>query len=120
MNSAVIHLRGFLLLLATVRLWNLLHHNPRLQVIGRTLSKAWDEMVGFMLVILILLTGYVIAVSPRFSVCLFLSAVVLESRSKRPLYGKSSVQVGNEFWKKCSGVRKQVLVGDPHLISSMT
>ncbi|KAM5296967.1 polycystin-1-like protein 3 [Glossophaga mutica] len=60
-NSAVIHLVGFLLLLATVRLWNLLHHNPRLQVIGRTLNKAWDEMVGFMLVILILLTGYAIA-----------------------------------------------------------
>ncbi|KAF6078992.1 polycystin 1 like 3, transient receptor potential channel interacting [Phyllostomus discolor] len=60
-NAAVIHLMGFLLLLTTVRLWNLLHHNPRLQVIGRTLNKAWDEMVGFMLVILILLTGYAIA-----------------------------------------------------------
>lgn len=27
---------GFLVLLATVQLWNLLHHNLRLQVIGRT------------------------------------------------------------------------------------
>lgn len=64
-NSAVIHLMGFLVLLATVQLWTLLHHNPRLQVIGRTLTKAWDEVVGFLLVILILLTGYAIAVSPH-------------------------------------------------------
>uniref|UniRef100_A0A671EH09 Polycystin 1 like 3, transient receptor potential channel interacting n=1 Tax=Rhinolophus ferrumequinum TaxID=59479 RepID=A0A671EH09_RHIFE len=60
-NSAVIHLMGFLVLLATVQLWNLLHHNPRLQIIHRTLSKAWDEVVSFLLVILILLTGYAIA-----------------------------------------------------------
>nr|XP_045746772.1 polycystic kidney disease protein 1-like 3 [Mirounga angustirostris] len=60
-NSAVVHLIGFLVLLAIVQLWNLLHHHPRLQVIGRTLSKAWDEVVGFLLVILILLTGYAIA-----------------------------------------------------------
>ncbi|KAB0352067.1 hypothetical protein FD754_016924 [Muntiacus muntjak] len=57
-SSAVIHLMGFLVLLATVRLWSLLYQNPRLRVIGRTLSKAWDEVVGFLLVILILLTGY--------------------------------------------------------------
>ncbi|VCW97263.1 unnamed protein product [Gulo gulo] len=52
---------GFLVLLATIQLWNLLHHNLRLQVIGRTLGKAWDEAVGFLLVILILLTGYATA-----------------------------------------------------------
>lgn len=69
---------SFLVLLATVQLWNLLHHNPRLRVIDRTLSKARDEVMGFLLVILILLTGYAIAVSPL-SQCLFLSAVVLES-----------------------------------------
>ncbi|XP_045666179.1 polycystic kidney disease protein 1-like 3 [Ursus americanus] len=59
-NSAVLHLMGFLVLLATVQLWNLLQRNPRLQVIGRSLSEAWDEVVGFLLVILILLTGYAI------------------------------------------------------------
>lgn len=62
-NSAVIHLMGFLVLLATVQLWTLLHLNPRLQVIGRTLTKAWDEAAGFLLVIVILLTGYAMAVS---------------------------------------------------------
>ncbi|XP_049720726.1 polycystic kidney disease protein 1-like 3 isoform X1 [Elephas maximus indicus] len=61
MNSAVIHLVGFLVLLATVQLWSLLRHDARLRVIGSTLSKAWDEVVGFLLVILILLTGYATA-----------------------------------------------------------
>ncbi|KAG8518462.1 Polycystic kidney disease protein 1-like 3, partial [Galemys pyrenaicus] len=60
-NSAVTYLVGLLVLLATLQLWNLLHHNSRLQVIGRTLSRSWDEAVGFLLVILILLTGYAIA-----------------------------------------------------------
>ncbi|XP_055992110.1 polycystin-1-like protein 3 [Sorex fumeus] len=60
-NSAVIYLVGFLVLLATIQLWSLLHRDPALQVIGRSLSRAWDEVVGFLLVILILLTGYAIA-----------------------------------------------------------
>uniref|UniRef100_A0A8D2F2E6 Polycystin-1-like protein 3 n=1 Tax=Theropithecus gelada TaxID=9565 RepID=A0A8D2F2E6_THEGE len=60
-NSAVTHLVGFLVLLATVQLWNLLRHSPRLRVISRTLSRAWDEVVGFLLIILILLTGYAVA-----------------------------------------------------------
>nr|XP_020031713.1 polycystic kidney disease protein 1-like 3 [Castor canadensis] len=57
-NSAVTHLVGFLVLLATVQLWDLLQHNPRLQVISKTLSKDWDEVVGFLLIILVLLSGY--------------------------------------------------------------
>ncbi|XP_007991951.3 polycystin-1-like protein 3 [Chlorocebus sabaeus] len=60
-NSAATHLVGFLVLLATVQLWNLLRHSPRLRVISRTLSRAWDEVVGFLLIILILLTGYAVA-----------------------------------------------------------
>uniref|UniRef100_A0A8C5L6G2 Polycystic kidney disease 1 like 3 n=1 Tax=Jaculus jaculus TaxID=51337 RepID=A0A8C5L6G2_JACJA len=57
-SSAVTHLMGFLVLLATVQLWDLLRHNPRFQVINKTLSKAWDEVMGFLLIILILLTSY--------------------------------------------------------------
>ncbi|XP_015414276.1 PREDICTED: polycystic kidney disease protein 1-like 3 [Myotis davidii] len=60
-NAAVIHLMGFLVLLATIQLLSLLHLHPRLRVIGRTLTKAWDEVVGFLLVIVILLTGYAMA-----------------------------------------------------------
>ncbi|XP_075392848.1 polycystin-1-like protein 3 [Tenrec ecaudatus] len=61
MSSAVIHLQGFLVLLATVQLWSLLRHDPRLQVIGSALSRAWDEVVGFLLTILLLLTSYAMA-----------------------------------------------------------
>uniref|UniRef100_A0A2K5ZDQ9 Polycystin-1-like protein 3 n=1 Tax=Mandrillus leucophaeus TaxID=9568 RepID=A0A2K5ZDQ9_MANLE len=60
-NSAATHLVGFLVLLATVQLWNLLRHSPRLRVNSRTLSRVWDEVVGFLLIILILLTGYAVA-----------------------------------------------------------
>lgn len=90
---------GFLVLLATVQLWNLLDPNPRLQVVSRAPSKAWDS---FLLFILILLTGYAIAVSPR-SHCLFLKAVLaLESHClpEKALYQKPLVQVSNEFWRK--------------------
>lgn len=71
MNLAVIHLMGFLVLLATVQLWNLLCQISGLQVIGRAHSKAWAEVQGFLLVILMLPTGYDIAVSTRFQ-CLSL------------------------------------------------
>ncbi|XP_036087305.1 polycystic kidney disease protein 1-like 3 isoform X4 [Rousettus aegyptiacus] len=70
-NSAIIYLMSFLVLLATVQLWNLLHHNPRLRVIDRTLSKARDEVMGFLLVILILLTGYAIAFNLLFGWSIF-------------------------------------------------
>lgn len=63
-SSAVTHLMGFLVLLATVQLWDLLRHNPRLRVISKTLSKAWDEVMGFLLIILIMLTSYAMTVSP--------------------------------------------------------
>ncbi|KAM4833724.1 polycystin-1-like protein 3 [Thomomys bottae] len=57
-SCALSHLMGFLVLLATVQLWNLLLHNPRLRVISTSLSKAWEEVVGFLLVILLLLSSY--------------------------------------------------------------
>lgn len=63
------HLMGFLVLLATVQLWDLLRHNPQFQVISKTMNKAWDEVVGFLLIILILLTGYAMTVRPKSSIC---------------------------------------------------
>ncbi|XP_076771978.1 polycystin-1-like protein 3 isoform X2 [Arvicanthis niloticus] len=57
-NSAVTHLMGFLLLFATVRVWDLLRHHAHLQVINKTLTKAWDEVLGFLLIITILLSSY--------------------------------------------------------------
>ncbi|MEJ1276064.1 hypothetical protein NN561_006966 [Cricetulus griseus] len=67
-NSAVTHLMGFLVLLATVQLWDLLRHNAQLQVISKTLNKAWDEVVGFILTIMILLSSYAMTVSLKSSI----------------------------------------------------
>lgn len=64
-NSAVTHLMGFLVLLATVQLWDILRHNAQFQVISKTLNKAWDEVVGFILLIVILLSSYAMTVSPK-------------------------------------------------------
>ncbi|XP_044515307.1 polycystic kidney disease protein 1-like 3 [Gracilinanus agilis] len=60
-TAALTYLIGFLILLTTIRLWSLLRLNPRLHVISTTLKRAWDEVFGFLLIILILLTGYSIA-----------------------------------------------------------
>uniref|UniRef100_A0A0G2JV34 Polycystin 1 like 3, transient receptor potential channel interacting n=1 Tax=Rattus norvegicus TaxID=10116 RepID=A0A0G2JV34_RAT len=57
-NSVATHLMGFLLLFATVRVWDLLRHHARLQVINKTLTKAWDEVLGFIMIIMILLSSY--------------------------------------------------------------
>ncbi|XP_043837143.1 polycystic kidney disease protein 1-like 3 [Dromiciops gliroides] len=60
-TSALTYLLGFLVLLTTIRLWSLLRLNPRLQIVSTTLKRAWDEVTGFLLIILILMTGYSIA-----------------------------------------------------------
>ncbi|XP_036605967.1 polycystic kidney disease protein 1-like 3 [Trichosurus vulpecula] len=60
-TCALTYLLGLLVLLSTIRLWSLLRLNPRLQIISTTLKRAWDEVAGFLLIILILLTGYSMA-----------------------------------------------------------
>lgn len=106
---------GFLVLLATVQLWNLLHHNPRLQVIGRTLGKAWDEVVGFLLVILILLTGYAIAVSPHSQKLWPWNHTALRKHYTANHQFKLAMNFG-----KNSTVKKLVFSLLPHFTSSMT
>ncbi|XP_067399539.1 polycystin-1-like protein 3 [Emydura macquarii macquarii] len=60
-DSALTYLLAFLLALTTVKLWNLLRLNPRMHLISQTLRRAWQEVVGFLLVLLVLLVGYSIA-----------------------------------------------------------
>ncbi|XP_078236675.1 polycystin-1-like protein 3 [Pogona vitticeps] len=57
-DSALTYLIAFLLALTTVKLWNLLRLSPRMYLITQTLQKAWDEVMGFLLVLLVLLAGY--------------------------------------------------------------
>ncbi|KAM4723014.1 polycystin-1-like protein 3 [Rhinophrynus dorsalis] len=49
---------AFLVSLVTVKLWSLLSLNPNLHLITVTLQKAWSEISGFLLTILILLVAY--------------------------------------------------------------
>ncbi|KAH0619745.1 hypothetical protein JD844_000691 [Phrynosoma platyrhinos] len=60
-DATLTHLIAFLVALATVRLWNLLRLNPRMQLITQTLQAAWEDLLGFLLVLLVLLAGYAIA-----------------------------------------------------------
>ncbi|XP_077166484.1 polycystin-1-like protein 3 isoform X3 [Paroedura picta] len=60
-DAALNYLLAFLVALSTVKLCNLLHLNPRLHLITRTLQKAWDEVLGFLLTLLGLLIGYAFA-----------------------------------------------------------
>ncbi|XP_039769561.1 polycystic kidney disease protein 1-like 3 [Ornithorhynchus anatinus] len=57
-NSALTYVTGFLVLLTIIRLWTLMRLSARLYVITRTLKRAWDEVLGFLLIITILLAGY--------------------------------------------------------------
>ncbi|XP_065423817.1 LOW QUALITY PROTEIN: polycystin-1-like protein 3 [Chrysemys picta bellii] len=59
--SALTYLLAFLVALATGKLWNLLRLSPRMQLISGTLRRAWQEVLGFLLVLLLLLVGYSMA-----------------------------------------------------------
>ncbi|KAG6940801.1 polycystin 1 like 3, transient receptor potential channel interacting, partial [Chelydra serpentina] len=56
--SALTYLLAFLVALATGKLWHLLRLNPRMHLISSTLHRAWQEVLGFLLVLLVLLAGY--------------------------------------------------------------
>ncbi|XP_050779309.1 polycystic kidney disease protein 1-like 3 [Gopherus flavomarginatus] len=59
--SALTYLLAFLVALAMGKLWNLLRLNPRMHLISSTLRRAWQEVLGFLLMLLVLLAGYSMA-----------------------------------------------------------
>ncbi|XP_053257890.1 LOW QUALITY PROTEIN: polycystic kidney disease protein 1-like 3 [Podarcis raffonei] len=65
-DSALTYLIAFLVALTTIKLWNLLRLNPRMYLITQTLQKAWDEVLGFLLTLLVLLVGYAIVCNLMF------------------------------------------------------
>ncbi|XP_069594527.1 polycystin-1-like protein 2 [Ranitomeya imitator] len=60
-DSAQSYTIAFLVSLLTIKLWRLLNLNPNLHLITTTLQKAWNEISGFLLTILILLVAYSIS-----------------------------------------------------------
>ncbi|CAG5856045.1 unnamed protein product [Menidia menidia] len=55
------YLIAFLVLLATVKLWHLLRLNPKLHMITATLQRAWTDISGFLVVMIVMFLAYSIA-----------------------------------------------------------
>ncbi|XP_071973672.1 polycystin-1-like protein 2 isoform X2 [Engystomops pustulosus] len=60
-DAALGYLIAFLVLLSTIKLWHLLRLNPKLNMITATLHRAWGDISGFILVIVIMFLAYSIA-----------------------------------------------------------
>ncbi|XP_053465162.1 polycystic kidney disease protein 1-like 2 [Nycticebus coucang] len=60
-DAALGYIVAFLVLLSTVKLWNLLRLNPKMNMITSALRRAWGDISGFVIVILTMLLAYSIA-----------------------------------------------------------
>ncbi|XP_070832678.1 polycystin-1-like protein 2 [Chaetodon trifascialis] len=60
-DSTLQYLIAFLVLLATVKLWHLLRLNPKMNMITATLQRAWSDISGFLLIIVIMFMAYSLA-----------------------------------------------------------
>nr|XP_003462903.1 polycystic kidney disease protein 1-like 2 [Cavia porcellus] len=57
-DAALGYIIAFLVLLSTVKLWHLLRLNPKMNTITSALRRAWGDISGFLIVILIMLLAY--------------------------------------------------------------
>ncbi|XP_072135891.1 dihydroorotate dehydrogenase (quinone), mitochondrial isoform X3 [Mobula birostris] len=57
-DSALGYVIAFLVLLATVKFWSLLHFNPKMHLITSSLERAWGNLLGLLLIMLVLLVSY--------------------------------------------------------------
>ncbi|XP_075335044.1 polycystin-1-like protein 2 [Odontesthes bonariensis] len=55
------YLIAFIVLFATVKLWHLLRLNPKMNMITAALQRAWSDIFGFLLIIVIVFVAYSIA-----------------------------------------------------------
>ncbi|XP_057568736.1 polycystic kidney disease protein 1-like 2 [Hippopotamus amphibius kiboko] len=60
-DAALGYIIAFLVLLSTVKFWHLLRLNPKMNMITSALRRAWGDISGFILVILIMLLAYSVA-----------------------------------------------------------
>ncbi|XP_069389608.1 polycystin-1-like protein 2 [Paralichthys olivaceus] len=60
-DSVLQYLIAFLVLLTTVKLWHLLRLNPKMHMITATLQRAWGDISGFLVIIVIMFIAYSIA-----------------------------------------------------------
>ncbi|KAM9607618.1 polycystin-1-like protein 2 [Trichechus inunguis] len=57
-DAALGYIIAFLVLLSTVKLWHLLRLNPKMNMITSALCRAWGDISGFIIVILVMLLAY--------------------------------------------------------------
>ncbi|XP_074514137.1 polycystin-1-like protein 2 [Sebastes fasciatus] len=57
-DSVLQYLIAFLVLLATFKLWHLLRLNPKMNMITAALQRAWTDISGFLVVIVIMFVAY--------------------------------------------------------------
>ncbi|XP_006888947.1 PREDICTED: polycystic kidney disease protein 1-like 2 [Elephantulus edwardii] len=57
-DAALGYIIAFLVLLSTVKLWHLLRLNPKMSMITSALRRAWGDISGFLIIILIMLLAY--------------------------------------------------------------
>nr|XP_033472921.1 polycystic kidney disease protein 1-like 2 [Epinephelus lanceolatus] len=60
-DSVLQYLIAFLVLLATFKLWHLLRLNPKMNMITAALRRAWSDISGFLVIIVIMLVAYSVA-----------------------------------------------------------
>ncbi|KAM8774755.1 LOW QUALITY PROTEIN: polycystin-1-like protein 2 [Rhynchonycteris naso] len=60
-NAALGYIIAFLVLLSMVKLWHLLRANLKMNMISSALRRAWGDISGFVIIILIMLLAYSIA-----------------------------------------------------------
>ncbi|XP_024919442.1 polycystic kidney disease protein 1-like 2 [Cynoglossus semilaevis] len=57
-DSQLQYLIAFLVLLATIKLWHLLGINPKMNMLTATLQRAWEDLSGLILIIMIMFIAY--------------------------------------------------------------
>lgn len=62
-DSTLQYLIAFLVLLSTLKLWRLLRLNPKMNIFTATLQRAWSDITGFLLIMVIMFAAYSTVVS---------------------------------------------------------
>ncbi|XP_043562658.1 polycystic kidney disease protein 1-like 2 [Chiloscyllium plagiosum] len=57
-DSSLGYVIAFLVSLATVKLWNLLRLNPKMHLITSSLQRAWSNLLGLLVILMVLLIAY--------------------------------------------------------------
>ncbi|XP_030614668.1 polycystic kidney disease protein 1-like 2 [Archocentrus centrarchus] len=60
-DSLLQYLIAFLVLLATIKLWHLLRLNPKMNMMTAALHRAWTDIAGLLMILVIMLVAYSIA-----------------------------------------------------------